>query len=578
MTPDFSMLEAQAIRLKGPMGNAIGKTIQNRLKKVDYAHLVDVFRLRKESDFLWRCEFWGKIVRSAIYAWRASGDEALLKIIKYTVSDMLTTQTPDGCISSYPEALQLRGWDIWGRKYVLLGLTRYYREIEADEHVARACEGIVNHLMLQIPIGGKPITEYGEHEGLAATSILGAIVKTFRITKDPRHLEYARWIASCGGSRKHNIYQAALAGVPPAEIGNGKAYEMMSCFEGLAELYTLDRNPESLQIVERFWELVRNQEIFITGVAGLKDAGGEYFFYGAMRQTHDDSGKLGETCVTTTWVRFCTAILMLTGRADVADELERVLYNGVLGAMSPDGARWMHANPTPLAGACQKRAADDQINGFGEDCCLAQGPEAVVSAPLTAILRDRTGFVVEGYEDLEADLILPSGLKAGLKISGGYPRSGTVRIELVLDQSESLSLSLRIPGWCGNRALLRINGETQPISSGRYARLNRVWNSGDQIEVQMDLALRVIDSPDLSRIALMSGPLVLAQDSRLSPVNVPVPTDLESQDLPSAEIPDNVYVVKALSDGSRLCDYASSGNLFACDNPLSVWLVKKQQT
>lgn len=576
MEHKFSMLEAQAIRLKGPMGDALDKTIRNRLKKVDYPHLVSVFRLRKESDFLWRSEFWGKIVRSAIYAWRATGDKELLKIIKDTVSDILTTQTPDGCISSYPVELQLQGWDIWGRKYVLLGLTRYYNEIDADERVAKACAGIVDHLMTQIPIGGKPITGYGEHGGLAATSILGAIVKTYRITKDPRHLEYARWIASCGGSQKHNIFQAALKGLPPAEIGNGKAYELMSCFEGLAELYTVDRKPEYLQIVERFWELVRDNEIFITGVGGLKDAGGEYFFYGAMRQTHDDSGKLGETCVTTTWVRFCTAILMLTGRTDVADELERVLYNGVLGEMSPDGARWMHANPTPLAGACQKRAADDQINGFGEDCCLAQGPEAVASAPLTALLRNNTGFMVNCYEDLEAHLRLPSGEKGELKISGGYPRNGKVHLGLALEKPETFSISLRIPAWWSRQSELYVNGEKQTVEAGKYFCLNRCWNPGDRIELKFDLSLRMVDSPDLSRIAFMSGPLVLAQDSRLSPVNVPVPTDLHSKDVPVSQIPLNVYVAKELSDGSRLCDYASAGNLFACDNPLSVWLKKKE--
>jgi len=569
MRTAFGIPDARSVILKGPLGNALTLTIRNRLKKVDYGHLVDVFRHRRETDFFWRCEFWGKIVRSAIYAWRASGDEELLRMIKETVSDLLSTQTPDGCVSSYPTELQTRGWDIWGRKYVLLGLTRYYNEIEADERVAKACAGLVNHLMSQVPHNGKRITEYGEHQGLAVSSILGAIVKTWKITGDPRHLQYARWIVACGGSLKHNIYQAALAGVPPAEIGNGKAYELMSCFEGLAELYTVDPNPEYLRTVVRFWELVRDQEIFITGVGGLKDAGGEYFFYGAMRQTRDDSGKLGETCVTTTWVRFCVAVLMLTGRADVADELERVFYNGMLGGMSPDGARWMHANPTPLSGACYKRAADDQIDGFGEDCCLAQGPEAVVSAPLTALLCAPDGIMLNCYEDLEARCALPSGQTVGIEITGGYPRQGQVLIELSLSRAERFCLSLRVPAWWSGKSELTVNGNKQTISPGSYCRLDQVWNPGDRIEIHFDLSLRIVDSPDLSRIAFMSGPLVLAQDSRLSLVNVPAPTDLSCKEVSA---PGNIYVVKELSDGSRLCDYASAGNLFARDNLLSVWL------
>ena len=49
-------------------------SIANRLKKVNYAHLVDPFRFRYETDNAWRCEFWGKIVRSAILSWCGDPD------------------------------------------------------------------------------------------------------------------------------------------------------------------------------------------------------------------------------------------------------------------------------------------------------------------------------------------------------------------------------------------------------------------------------------------------------------------------------------------------------------------------
>lgn len=569
----YNYLSPQSMQLKGPMGQALVGTIENRLKKVNYKKLVDVFRNRIEKDLKWRCEFWGKIVRSAIYAWRASGDEALLQIIRMTVADILTTQTSDGCISTYPDDLQTKGWDIWGRKYVLLGLTRYYEEVEHDERVAKACAGIVDHLMMQIPMSGKRIVEYGEHGGLAATSILGAIIKTYRITKDKRHLDYARWIFKCGGSVKHNIFKAALDGVPPAEIGNGKAYELMSCFEGLAELYTVDKNPQYLKIVETFWESVRKHEIFITGVGGLKDAGGEYFFYGAMRQTREDSGKLGETCVTTTWIRFCTAMLMLTGRADVANELERVFYNGVLGEMTPDGSTWIHANPSPLSGCGYKKPTDDQIgDGIDQDCCQAQGPEAVASAPLTALITNQEGITINSYEDLVASFAFPTGKFGRLEVTGGYPRNDTVKIVFSLEQEQNACISFRIPEWWSKDSVLLVNGVRQLVQTGAYFRLNRIWANNDCVEIRFNSSLRLIDSPDRSRCAFMYGPLVMAQDSRLSEVNMPVPTDLSYTNVAQADLPDKIYMAMELSDGSKVCDYASAGNLFCEDNQLSVWL------
>ena len=171
----FHSLPAGAVRLHGVMGKALRLTTDNRLKKVDYRKLVDPFRFRNEKDNLWRCEFWGKIVRSAILAWHGTQDAELLQIIRDTVRDMLSTQTPDGCISSYPAEKQTGGWDIWGRKYVLLALLRYYNLIEHDEQVLNACRGMLDHLMQQIPVTGQSMPHYGWHEGLAACSILGAV-------------------------------------------------------------------------------------------------------------------------------------------------------------------------------------------------------------------------------------------------------------------------------------------------------------------------------------------------------------------------------------------------------------------
>ena len=49
--------------LQGALGEALMRTVNERLKKVDYDQLVEPFKLRNEADGAWRCEFWGKIVR-----------------------------------------------------------------------------------------------------------------------------------------------------------------------------------------------------------------------------------------------------------------------------------------------------------------------------------------------------------------------------------------------------------------------------------------------------------------------------------------------------------------------------------
>ncbi len=574
--PDMlAPLPRAGVRLEGQLGDSLRLSIENRLNKVDYPHLVEPFKLRNETDGRWRCEFWGKIVRSAIQSWRGLPNEELLKHINKTVSDLIATQTPDGCISSYPKERQTKDWDIWGRKYVLIGLAQYYLEVEQSESVKNAMIRQLDYFMSQVGPEILDIRECGHHEGMAASSILEAVMLTYNITGEKRFLDYAKWIVAQGGSKSNNIFTSILQGVPPSKLGNGKAYEMMSCFEGLAELYRKTGDPAQKESVLAFYRAVRDQEIFITGVGGLKDRWGEYWFNGKTKQTQSNVGALGETCVTTTWIKFCGHVLRLTGDSTIADEMERTLYNGVLGAMVPDGSWWMHRNPTPLAGPSSKMRAGDQIKGYGEDCCLAQGSMALAMAPWMAVMQDARGLVVNLYETAEATATLPDGTKVGLSIKGDYPISGNVRVTISAPQKIKFPVKFRIPAW-SKTTTVSVNGQLYQGIAGTYLEIEREWNSGDLIQLKLDLHVQAHEALDGGgRVALTYGPIVLAQDSRLGKVDAPISTEKLDVCTIGKNPQKNIFMRFQLADGTELCDYSSAGNEFSKENQLCVWMMRK---
>lgn len=568
------ILPPGGVSLRGRLGKALEKSVNHRLKKVNYDHLVAPFRDRNERDGRWRCEFWGKIVRSAIRSWHAVPDPGLEQLIRKTVHDLCTTQTPDGCISSYPAELQTKDWDIWGRKYALLGLCRYYREIERSEEVRHAVARCLDHLMTQVGPEAQRIVDCGHHTGLAASSLLGAVVAAARVTGEKRFLDYAKWIAAQGGSTEGNIFALARRGTAPAELGNGKAYEMTSCFEGLLELYRETGDPEQLDAVMKYFRAVRDRELFITGAGGLKDMWGEFWYEGRRNQTRSDAGSLGETCVTTTCIRFFGQILRLTGELSAADEMERALYNGILGAMVPDGSWWLHANPTPLAGSSFKKRAGDQIPGYGEDCCVAQGPEALATAACYAVMRTEEGPAVLFYEACEAKIPLADGSEAALSITGNYPDGATAAITVSLSAPRRFRLKLRVPAW-STRTRIRVAGEEIPARPGTFAEIDRLWRTGDRVELEFDLRFRAVPAPDGGALlAAMRGPVLFARDSRLGELDTPVsPEEIENaQEIPAE--PEFARLCR-LPDGSKLCDYASAGNRFTPENTLRVWLPKR---
>ena len=547
-----------SVQLHGIMGKALTKTVENRLKKIDYRELVDVFRNRTENDGKWRGEFWGKIVRSTILAWKDTNDPELLKIIETTVDDLLSTQTADGCISTYPEEKQLQGWDLWGRKYVLAALLRYYEMVKQDDRILHACCRMADHLKEQL--GNTPITDYGLHCALPSSSILTHLVKLYRYTGNESAKALIDCILKNGTSYLHNIYIAAAQGVPPSEIATSKAYEMTGCFEGLCE-YLKDQ-PDELyrKSVLRYYEMVRDYEIFVTGTGGLKDNNGEFWYRGAERQTWQEGiGSLGETCVTVAWLHYCASILELTGDSRVADEMEKSFYNALLGAMHPAGNGWMHRNPTPLSGAAARATVGEQIPGFGgHDCCLAQGPEGIAMMPEFSFKSCDSGLVVNGYEPADCSFITPGSNKAKLNVTGGYPCSGKVKLQLQLEQTERFALKLRIPAWSKNTEIC-VGSDMLTPESGAYFILEREWNNGDEVFVSFDMSIRAVKDPGGSDLlAYCSGPLVLAEDSRLA-----------------ADSGAGTFHICKEINGTMLCDYASAGNAFSPGNTLKVWLKSK---
>lgn len=531
--------------LHGPLGKAMKLSIDKRFKVLDYTLLEEPFRERNEIDNAWRCEFWGKVIRPVMTAALVTEDEKLHADLAKTVENIMATQTADGCISSYPEEKQLGGWDVWGRKYVILTLLRYYEFIKADPGVLNCCCRIMDHFMSQVGEGAdkRSILECGWHNGLAASSILGAVVNLYRLTKDEKYLNFAHYIIDTGCSALGNIFEDTLAGITPSSLGNGKAYEMTSCFQGAAELELLEHDPRLLESIKKYYAAVRDREIFVTGVGGAKDSVGEFWYDGALRQTRAGAMGLGETCITATWIRFCAVMLKLTDDCTVGDELEKSLYNGILGALAPDGTHWMHVNPTPLTGGGFKAYAPDQIERCfktpfgGNDCCRAQGPEGLFTASLIAVTEREECITVNLFENL---------VSGNLQISGNYPIENIARITFT--ENTQKTLRLRTPEFLKR---VTLNNEEITFVCGHWIVLTRNWTPEDEVVMEFDFTLKEIPAPDGSGyVAIKRGPLLLAADSRGVVADALINTEW---------------------NGIDLCDYASAGALFDSSNTLRVW-------
>ena len=252
LTVDDALKPAEA-HFSGYLGGRLDGCIENRLMAQDLERLLFAFRDKSDGKWGFRTEFWGKWFTAAMMGYDYSPTPEHKAVVDSAVFGLIATQGEDGYIGTYPEEYHLGDWDVWGRKYTLLGLLAYY-DRTGDDSVLEAARGVADHLIREAgPDSGVNIAETGwiGWKGLAPSSVLEPIVLLYQRTGESRYLEFAEHIVNCWSSPNKltptgiHLIEEAVSDKPMWKMsGAPKAYEMMSCFEGLLELYRCTGNKE----------------------------------------------------------------------------------------------------------------------------------------------------------------------------------------------------------------------------------------------------------------------------------------------------------------------------------------------
>ena len=605
-TDSFFVLPMGAMRYHGAADRAARLIEEFQLKDAELWKLfVDQFRSNvDDADDGWRSEYWGKMMRGACFTYAYTGDQALYGVLCETVRDLLTAQDGLGRWSSYSVEREFRGWDIWGRKYILLGL-QYFYEICFDEALR---EQIVTAMCRSADymiekLGGEEdgkllITKATSHwYGLNSSSLLEPIVRLYLLTKSKRYLDFASYIVDCGGTSVANIFELALEdNIDPYQYPVTKAYEMMSCFEGLLEYYRVTGIEKWRTAVVNFAKRVLDSDITIIGCAGCTH---ELFDHARERQTNTEYiGIMQETCVTVTWMKFCFQLLCLTGGACFADAMEVSLYNALLGAVNTEKNTVSGGLPfdsySPLLPGLRAQGVGGRKTIDGQrfyGCCAAIGAAGTGLVPHAAVMATRAGAAVNLYLPGTVRFQTPSGRPATLSVDTAYPVTGQVVLTLALEGQEDFELCLRIPAYSINTSLRVENCEVKGVQPGTYCKLSRTWSDGDEIHLSLDLTARLVkpfsigNDPNAAfHAAVLRGPVVLARDARLGePVDQPVDIAADGEGHVAVMPTDTAdfdrwmefRVPLAAGGAIHMIDYASAGKTWEQDSMMCAWMPTK---
>ncbi len=622
-------------KYSGFMDNAFTFVENSQLLRPElWDRFVRQFREEADDDNGWRGEYWGKMMRGASFVYSYTKNEELYRILTQTVNDMIETANEVGRISSYRVDLEFDGWDLWSRKYVLLGMQYFLEICDDDTFKAKIVDSMckqVDYIASKIgkaEDGKLPITSATcEWRGLNSSSLLEPIVRLYNITAEQKYFDFAEYIVEAGCTDISNIFNLAYKNeFYPYQYPVTKAYEMISCFEGLLEFYRITKDDRHKTAILNFSNRLLESEITVIGTCGCTS---ELFDHSVVRQANTTNHPIKqETCVTVTLMKFLYQLTLLTGDSKYVDAFENSLYNAYLGAFNTEGKvesriaeqhpEWiLEALPfdsySPLTAGRRgywigglKGMSDNHYYG----CCACIGSAGIGLAPKMQLLTTKNGFALNLFINGTVASKTPSNQDVAFNLRTAYPVDGTVEITVNTAKPESFELLIRNPGWSKTTSIA-VNGTPVSVSDG-YTRIERVWQAGDTVTVKLDMRTEVIrpipygtqilmtdirwgynysvpvfdreDPLAKHHVALRRGPIMLAQENRLGysvddAVDIKINDDgYVDVDLAQADTYPNILAVNVpLEDGKTMLvtDYASAGKLWSDESKMAVWMLTK---
>ncbi|GAB3398393.1 glycoside hydrolase family 127 protein [Humibacter soli] len=383
-----------------------------------------------------------------------------------------------------------------------------------------------------------------------------AVVELYRVTQDDQYLRLAEAFVRVRDDFDGGDDNQDRLPVRDQKVVAGHAVRANYLYAGLADLVAEKEDDELFDVLEGLWQDVVDTKLYVTGGCGALYDGASpdgdpwqseisrvHQAYGRAYQLPNTTAH-SESCANIGMILWSERMLALTGDARYADVIETIAYNALLAGISLDGTAYFYTNPlrqvrdlpyplrrpgdtaldpVPVPPPSDERLRQTYLSCF---CCPPN------TARTLARFHERAASVSAGevYVHLYggSDIRVADGSRVlALREDTEYPWEERVRFTVEDATDGGLPVHLRIPGWARG-ATLTVNGERVDASGpGTYTRLERDWQAGDTIELNLPLRTRVLRANRLAeevtnQVAVQRGPVVYCLESTDLPAGMPL--------------------------------------------------------
>ncbi|NLE66519.1 MAG: glycoside hydrolase family 127 protein [Lentisphaerae bacterium] len=503
---------------------------------------IDAFKLEwkpglpNEPHIFWDSDV-GKWIEAAAYSLMTHPDKKLEARIDGVAALMARAQQPDGYLNAHftvvePEKrwANLSEWhELYCAGHLMEGAVAYYEATGKRAMLDVMCR-YADLICKVFGRGPGQKRGYCGHEEVEL-----ALVKLYRATGAKRYLSQAKYFIDERGQAPNYFkleaealqkkgwkklgwvgsdYSYCQAHRPVREQGQvvGHAVRAMYLYCGMADVATETGDATLRPALKRLWNHLTHRRLYVTGgIGSTRHNEGFTFDYDLPNET-----AYCETCASVGLVFWAHRMLQLTGDGEVADILERTLYNGALSGVSLDGKRFFYANPLAVyPAACtgaQAHVAAERQEWFGCACCPPNIARLIASVGQYFYSQSEKAAWIHLYAQGDAALRV-AGQTVRLRTDTRYPWDGEIRMRLAMPNPARFTLALRIPAWCPE-ASLAVNHTPWRVQSARgYTKISRRWESGDVVNLRLSMPVLQVEAHpkvrgNCGRVALQRGPLV----------------------------------------------------------------------
>ena len=472
----------ESVRLQGYLGVHFDKFFYGRIfsdyaRREVYPEAEDAFKNQIDGDScvgIWQGEYWGKWMISACRVARYTHSEELREFIRKGAYQMMGYQREDGYLGTYKNSAQvfaptpeealaigsrnLWNWNIWCRKYTLWGMLECYLLL-GDEAMLESCVGMADYLIEEIHTLGVALGETGTFLGAASCSILKPMLILYRLTEDGKYLDLAREIVTRweDADIAPGLIANALSGKRirewyPDSDKWAKAYETMSCFDGILEFYRLTGEQKYLDASVRYWEILVEHEYNALFSVGFNDVFGD---------ASSDLNAITEPCDVLHFMRITYELFLITGDVKYMDKFELAASTPLVASAYKNG-RW---GARALRGQGRHLTATVQAKFTRNHCCVNNMPRGIMNLIEAGIMSDGDSVCINLYNALDARIGTSKG-EVVVHIDGEYLSDCRANITLTFS-GETVPVSLRVPAWSAE-GTVTVGERTYTVTPGYF--------------------------------------------------------------------------------------------------------------